>query len=217
MRIEIIKVALRKNALYYIIQLVILYFVIPLVAYTTLLAYSREQSCRIVVFVAQALLPIFSLLLPMAHFNIWLFSEGWESLVACSNKHQSCSIEVIILCFGMLLLLLPAWGLFCCCYGLLWLELVRLFSQCCLVITFYYVCAVLAKNVTLGAIPVVLYVFMCICVGSNTSAQALSMIELYELANHDSMPKYYVMFVLSGLFICIGATLERINVKRILK
>lgn len=215
MRIEIIKMALRKNTLYCITQLVILYIVIPLVAYTTLLDYSREQSCRIVVFVAQALIPIFSLLLPMAHFNIWLFSEGWESLAACSNKHQSCSIETLILCFVMLLLLLPAWGLFCCFYGFLWLELIRLFSQCCFVITLYYICAVLTKNVALGAIPIVLYVFMCICVGSNGLAQAISMIELYELANYDSMPKYYVMLVLSGLFICIGATLEHISVRRI--
>lgn len=217
MRIEIIKIALRKNAVYCMMQLIILYIAIPLVAYTTLLEYSREQSCRIVIFVAQTLLPIFSLLLPMAHFNIWLFSEGWESLVACSNKHRTCSVEVFILCFGMLLLLLPAWGLFCYCYGFLGLELIRLFSQCCFVITFYYVCAVLVKNVTLGAIPIVLYVFLCICVGSNASAKALSIIELYELANHDSIPKYYTMFVLSGLFICIGATLERINIRRISK
>lgn len=214
MRVEIIIMAIRKNIVYFIIQLVIIYLAMPLVVYTTILEYSLEQSCRIVVFVAQALLPLFSLLLPMAHFNIWLFAEGRESLIACSNKHRSCSGEVFALCFGTLLLLLPAWGLFCCCYGFLWMELIRLFSQCCFVITFYYVCAVLAKNVTLGAIPIILYVFMCICVDGNTSVQALSMIELYDLASPDSMPKYFVMFAISGLLIFIGAVLERINLRR---
>lgn len=214
MRLDIIKMAIRKNVLYSMLQLVIVYIALPIVSYVTLLEYPREQSCRVVVFVAQTLLPIFSMLLPISHFNIWLFNEGRESLIACSSKHRTCLGEVVILCLGMLLILLPAWGLFCCCYGFLWLELIRLFSQCCFVITSYYACTVLAKNVTLGAVPIILYLFMCICVSSKSGFEDLSIMELYELASYDSMRKYCIIFAFSGIFTCIGTMLEHISIRR---
>lgn len=208
MRKKLIIIAFRKNKLHYLLPLTIIYGILPLISFSTIVTYGLEQSCRIVVFSAQALVPIFSLLFPMAILNIWIGNEGWETLQSCNRRHRSCSDEIVFLCLAFWVVILPFFLLFWSVYGFLWMEIVRLYAQCLLVMSAQYFCTVFTRNVTLGCIPITVYLFSCICLNDKEGYADFSILELYSLSDSLLMKKYISIYLVSLLLIVIGKIAE---------
>lgn len=208
MRSKIIRVALQNNLLHLIIPLSVLYIVLPIIGYSTFDQSDIDKSMRTIIWAAQALLPLCWLLLPMAHFNIWFNPLGKEALVACSSNHRSCVGEIIFVCICIAAALFLAFLLFSVFYGFLWLELIRLYAQCLFSVASYYLCTVLSGNVTLGALPIAVYLFFCICLNDIADYSVLFILDLQNLAEYAQLGKYTSIYCISLLLIVEGSILE---------
>lgn len=213
MRAKIISVALQKNPLHLIIPLSVLYIVLPIIGYSTFYQSDIDESMRTVIVAAQVLLPLCVQLLPIAHFNIWFNPLGKEALVVCSHNHRSCAGEIILICIYVAVALSLAFLLFSIFYGFLWLELIRLYAQCLFSLAAYYLCTVLSKNVTLGALPVAVYLFLCICLNDIVDYSTLCILDLQNLAEYTPLGKYISIYCISFLLILGGDVLEEKSLK----
>ena len=208
MKSKIIRVALQKNLLHLLIPLSALFIVLPIIGYSTFAQSNIDESRRTIIWAAQALLPLCCLLLPMAHFNIWFNTLGKEALVACSNNHRSCISEIIYICVCIAVVLFLAFLLFSIFYGFRWLELIRLYAQCLFSVASYYLCTVLSGNVTLGALPIAVYLFFCICLNDIADYSVLFILDLQNLAEYSQLGKYISIYCISFFLIVVGAVLE---------
>lgn len=209
MRLEIIKIAFWKNRLACSIPIVLLYVIFPIIGYFEYSHSGLDSSLYTLIFTVQALFPLSSLLLPMAHFVIWFNPNGNEVLITCSAYHRSCTGEILYFCLCIASMLFPASLLFNLLYGPLVLEFVRLYAQCVFSISLLYLCTVCCKNTTLGALPVVVYLFLCICLNDLPEYNTISILELQSLANSDSIVKYILLYTISLIFIIIGNITEK--------
>lgn len=150
MKTKLIWIAMKKHPLHYILPLVVTYIVLPLIALSSISRFGLEQSCHIVVYATQSIIPAICLLFPMAYFNLWLENDGWEAMVSSTNSQYTISfgLGILIVCYTTMLI--PAFFLFYSTYGFGWLEYLRLCSQCVFIMSLYYTCTIICRNVTLG-------------------------------------------------------------------
>lgn len=197
MNLNILWIAMKKNPFHYIIPLIAVYVILPLIALSSLGCFGMERSSYMVVFAAQSIIPVMCLLFPMAHFNIWLGNNGWEALVASTNRRPICAEGVVMLFIGYATMLIPATFLFYSIYGFGLLEFLRLCSQCAFIMSLYYSCTTISRNVTLGSLPVVVYLFLCLCLYDRADFSIFSILDLSNFANSISMQKYFVLCFIS--------------------
>lgn len=208
MRSRIIRIALQKNPLHLIIPLSVLYIVLPIIGYSTFHQSDIDKSMRTIISAAQTLLPLSCLLLPMTHFSIWFNPLGKEALVSCSSNHRSCIGEIVCVCICIAAALFLAFLLFSIFYGFLWLELIRLYAQCLFSVASYYLCTVLSGNVTLGALPIAVYLLFCICLNDLPDYSVFFVLDLQNLAEYAQLGKYLSIYCISLFLIAGGAILE---------
>jgi len=208
MKLNIIWIAMKKNPFHYIIPFVAVYVILPLIALSSINRFGMERSSYMVVFAAQSIIPVMCLLFPMAHFNIWLGNNGWEALVASANRRPVCAEGVVILFIGHTTMLIPASFLFYSTYGFGLLEFLRLCSQCAFIMSLYYTCTTMSRNVTLGSLPVVVYLFFCLCLNDRADFSMFSILGLSNFANLISMQKYFVLCCISIVLLWRAAKSE---------
>lgn len=209
MRLKTIKIALRKNRLAFSIPLAVLYVFLPIIGYFEYSHAGPDSSLHILIFAAQAIFPLSCLLLPMAHFVIWFNPYGHETLVASSPNHRCCTGEVMVFCLCIAALLFPISLFFTLLYGPLVLEFIRLYAQCVFSLSLFYLCTACCKNTTLGALPIVVYLFLCVCLSDLPEYNLISILELQRLADSDSIVKYIILYVISFCFIITGNRIEK--------
>lgn len=197
MKLKIIWMAMKKNPFHYIIPLVAVYVILPLIALSSFNRFGMERSSYMVVFAAQSIIPVMCILFPMAHFNLCLGNEGWEAIVSCTNSQYAFAEGVVILFISHTIMLIPASFLFYSIYGFGLLEFLRLCAQCAFIMSLYYACTAISRNVTLGSLPVVLYLFLCLCLNDRAEFSVFSILDLSNFANFTSMQKYFVMYCIS--------------------
>lgn len=208
MKPKIIGLAMKKNPLHFLMPLATVYIILPLIACSSFNRYGAEQSSYIVIFAAQSTIPVTCLLLPMAHFNLWLGNDGWEAIVSCTSKSHACAEGVVILFLSYTTMLIPTFFLFYTIYGFGLLEFLRLCSQCLFVMSTYYFCTIICRNVTLGSLPVVVYLFLCLCLYDRPEYKVFSILDLSNFANPMSILKYLVLCCIAIMLLWYAAKLE---------
>lgn len=209
MRIKIIKLAIRKNRYTILIPVAVIYLVLPIIGYFEYQHSGLSGSLYTIVFASQSLFPLCCLLMPMAHFAIWFNPYGHETLIASSHNHRCCTCDMLCMYLCIAVILLPASLFFNLLYGPLGLECIRLYAQCIFCVSLFYLCTVCCKNTTLGALPIIVYLFMCVCLNDLPEYNKFSILELHRLATLDSIVKYIILYVISICFLIIGNKIER--------
>lgn len=147
----------------------------------------------------------------MAYFNLWLENDGWEAMVSSTNSQYTISfgLGILIVCYTTMLI--PAFFLFYSTYGFGWLEYLRLCSQCVFIMSLYYTCTIICRNVTLGGLPAVIYLFLCLSLNDRAEFSKFSILDLSNLASFMSMKKAVLLYCISLVLLWGTAKLERHN------
>lgn len=210
MRIRLIQIVLKRTPIQLILPLAVIYVVLPSIGIMSYQSSGVSESQNLMIYAAQVFLPICSLLWPMAYLQMWVDDDCVETLISCNRRHTSCLGELLLLYLGYMIILLLPFVAFCVFYGFVPLEYVRVGVQCLFSMATFYATTQLLKNVTLGSLPIITYLFMCVCFSWNPDFESLSIIKATAIYSFSDLLKSYVPYAVSAvLLLCIFALLEK--------
>lgn len=209
LRAKLLTVALRKSRLLTWIPVLVIYCLVPGATISTYLDEGAFEASNTFVYSTQLLFPVCSVLWPMGYLHIWIEGDGCEALRAYSMYHKSCTGEMLLLFGTYLGLILPTilFGTILC--RISWLEYVRLSIQIAIAMCCFYFLAMLLKNVTLGSIPVLSYLFFCFCISGSADLASLSLLEPFISAKGSNWMTLICALALSLLLFLFGHLLDR--------
>ena len=206
MRTHLIHIVLKRTPIQLILPFAVAYVILPTIGVMSYQSSGAADSQRMMIYAVQIFLPICALLWPMAYMQMWVDDDCIEALIACNHRHKSCLAEILLLYLLYVVMLLPPSAVFFITYGFLPLEYVRIAVQCLFATTVFYTATMLFRNVTLGSLPIITYLFICICFSGNTDFQALSIIKPTAIYTLGEMVDNYSVYVFaSTLLLCIFA------------
>lgn len=206
MRIRLIRIVLKRTSAQLIIPIVAAYVVLPAIGIMSYQSSGVSESLDLMIYATQVFLPICSLLWPMAYMQMWVDDDCVETLISCNRRHKSCLGELLLLYLGYMVMLLPPFIVFCIVYGFMPLEYVRIGVQCIFTVAIFYTATQLLKNVTLGSLPIITYLFICVCFSENSDFQLLSIIKPIAIYSMLELGKNYIAYVIIAvLLLCVYA------------
>lgn len=210
-RLQLIWLVLRRNRLLTAIPVVVAWVLIPYSALSARATYDIGEGGRSFIYASQMMLPICTILWPMAYLHNWVEGDGAEALRACDRYHKSCFIEVALFYAMMALLMLPTMLLGVTVFQLSWLEYGRLLLQCFSAAGAFYFCVMLCGNVTIGAIPVIGYLFFCIAIANEPDLAYMSIIEPNKVAEKANWSMLLTVAAVCAWLTAAGYALDRLR------
>lgn len=214
-RLQLIWLVLRRNRLLTAIPAVVAWALIPYSALSAMAAYDIVDGATTFLYASQMMLPICAILWPMAYLHSWVEGDGVETLRACDLYHKSCFVEVVVFYAMMALLMLPTMLLGVKVFHLSWLEYGRLLLQCFSVAGAFYFCVMLCGNVTIGAIPVIGYLFFCIAIANEPDLAYMSIIEPNKMAEKANWSMLLTVAAVCAGLTAAGYALDRLRKRMI--
>lgn len=209
-RLRLIRITFRRTLAQVLLPVGMLYGVLPAVAVSTYQAKDAAGSLSVLLYVAQALVPVCGILWPMAYLHPWVEGDSREALKACRGKYRTCLGEVLLLYVGYLAIQVPVFIAFFTVYGFFWMEFVRLSVQCLFVTAAFYAFAQLAGSVTIGSLPVIAYLLLCVCFAGKPELAGFSILSPYSMAEAGGLCSIYLpIAAVSILLLLLGAAVER--------
>lgn len=210
MRIRLIRIVLKRTPAQLIIPIVAAYVVLPAIGIMSYQSSGVSESLDLMIYATQVFLPICSLLWPMAYMQMWVDDDCVETLISCNHRHKSCLGELLVLYLGYMTMLLLPFVAFCIVYGFVPLEYVRVGIQCLFAMATLYAATQLLKNVTLGSLPIITYLFICVCFSGNPDFQLLSIIKSIRINSlHELASDYTVYVFVAVLLLYVSAILGK--------
>ena len=210
MRTRLIRIVLKRTPAQLILPLAVIYVVLPSIGIMSYQSSGVSESQNLMIYAVQVFLPICSLLWPMAYMQMWVDDDCVETLISCNRRHKSCLGELLLLYLGYMTMLLLPFVAFCIVYGFVPLEYVRVGIQCLFATATLYAATQLLKNVTLGSLPIITYLFICVCFSWNPDFESLSIIKATAIYSFSELLKSYIPYAVSAvLLLCVFALLEK--------
>lgn len=210
MRTRLIRIVLKRTPTQLILPLAVIYVVLPSIGIMSYQSSGVSESQNLMIYAAQVFLPICSLLWPMAYMQIWVDDDCAETLISCNRRHKSCLGELLILYLGYMVMFIPPFMIFCIIYGFVPLEYVRVGIQCLFAMATLYAATQLLKNVTLGSLPIITYLFICVCFSGNSDFEALSILKGNAVSSVCKLAQDYFPFACGSILLfAMGAKCER--------
>ncbi len=206
---KLLVIVLRKAKLLAVLPVFLIYCLVPSVTLSKYFSTGVFEASTMFICLSQMLFPLCSILWPMGYLHIWVEGDICEALRAHSVHHKSCSGEMLLLFVIYLLLMLPVVLFATVLYQVIWLEYVRLVIQTTIVMCCFYFLSMLFKNVTIGAIPVISYLFLCFCISDSADLSVLSILEPFKSAEESNWFNLIFIEVVSVLLFCLGHLLDR--------
>lgn len=217
-RVRLIRLTFRRTLAQALLPVIMLYAVLPMVAAATYRPSDLSKSLSVLIYLAQALIPVCGILWPMAYLHPWVEGDSREALKACRGKGQTCLGEVVLLYLGYLILQVPVFMAFFAAYGFLWMEFVRLSAQCLFVLAAFYAFAQLSGSVTIGSLPVIAYLLLCVCFAGKPELAGFSILAPYVLADAGGLCSVYLPVAAASMaLLLLGAGIERWMLTRFLR
>lgn len=186
LRVKLLTIVLRRTRLLALLPFLIIYCLIPGVTLSKYFSAGVFEASATFIYSTQLLIPLCSILWPMGYLHIWIEGDGCETLRAYSLYHKSCTGEMLLLYGTYLFVILPIVLFAVVLLQVTWLEYVRLVIQITIVMCCFYFMALLFKNVTIGAIPVISYLFLCFCISGSADLSVLSILEPLKSAEESN-------------------------------
>lgn len=210
MRTRLIQIVLKRTPAQLILPLVVVYVVLPSIGIMSYQSSGVSESQNLLIYAAQVFLPICSLLWPMAYMQIWVDDDCIETLISCNRRQKSCLEEMLLLYLGYMATLLPPFIAFYIVYGFIPLEYIRIGVQCLFSMAVFYAATQLLRNVTLGSLPIITYLFLCICFSDNSDFEALSILKGDAVSSVCELVQNYFPFACSSILLfAMGVKCER--------
>ena len=212
-RVKLITIILRKCKMIGFFPFMVTYCILPCITLSKYFTVGASEACDTFIYMSQVFFPLCSLLWPMGYLHIWIEGDACESLHAYSKYHKSCIGEMLLLYGAYLLLISPIIIFAVILFQVSWLEFFRLIIQTCIVISFFYFMAMLFRNVTIGCIPVISYLFLCLYISGSAEFASFSIIEPTHPVEFANWRTLYTSFLLSLFAFLLGYLLDRFGKK----
>lgn len=210
MRTRLIQIVLKRTPIQLILPIAVAYVILPAIGIMSYQSSGVSESLDLMIYATQVFLPICSLLWPMAYMQMWVDDDCIETLISCSHRHKSCLGEILLLYLGYMIMLLLPFVAFFAAYGFVPLEYIRIAVQCLFTMAIFYAATQLFKNVTLGSLPIITYLFICVCFSGNPDFQLLSIIKSIKINSlHELAASYTVYVFIAVLLLCVSALLGK--------
>lgn len=171
-RLQLIRLTFRRTLPLFLAPIVSAYLVLPLIAAAGLASGNWEIALANLVYGEQAIVPLGGLLWAFAYLQVWVDSDGEETMRACRRGKHVCAAELLMLNIGFTVMLLPALAAGTLFFGSLWTEYLRLITQVFSFTGLYYLVAILLRSVTMGGMLVLAYQLFCIFFCRNADGDA---------------------------------------------
>lgn len=209
LRFRLLYLILRRSIFLSLLPILVAYCFLPSLTVTRLLKEGSSEALQIFVYASQILLPLCGILWHMGYLHIWIEGDSYETLCSYSAYHKSCIGEMIILSALYVLMLLPVILFAVLALNASWLEYVRLAIQIFFVSGFFYFVAIVFRNVTIGCIPVIVYLFFCFCISGSADFAAYSIIEPQHVAEQHNWVALLLLMPVSIVIFSVGYLYDR--------
>lgn len=213
LRVKLVNIILRKNIVIVLLPVIIAYCLLPIISLVKYFSLGVSEARNIFIYMAQVFIPLCGLLWPMGYVHIWVEGNGCETLRACSTYHKSCIGELFLLYGVYLLIILPTIVFAVVLYQVSWLEYIRLILQFAIVINLFYFMVMLFRNVTIGCIPVIMYLLFCFYISGSADFSLFSIIEPNLPAEHSNWNTLLILFPVSFVALLLGYLSDRFGIK----
>ncbi len=194
--LQLIRLTFRRTLPLFLAPIVSAYLVLPLIAAAGLASGSWETALENLTYGEQAILPVGGLLWAFAYLQVWVDSDGEETMRACRRGKHVCAAELLMLNIGFAVMLLPALVAGTLFFRPLWTEYARLIPQGFFFTGLFYLAAILLRSVTMGGMLVLVYHLFCVFFCRNVEMRGYCLIRPDALANEAAFP--YIPILLSG-------------------
>lgn len=209
LRLRLLHLILRRSTFLSLLPILVACCFLPGLTVAKFLREGSSEALQVFVYASQILLPLCGILWHMGYLHIWIEGDTYETLCAYSTYHKSCIGEMIILSVMYMLLLFPVILLVVLTFNASWLEFVRLAIQIFFVSGFFYFAAMIFRNVTIGCIPVIGYLFLCFCICGSAEFASYSIIEPQHAAEQHNWVTLLVLVPISISAFLVGYLCDR--------
>lgn len=207
-RLQLIRLTFRRTLPLFLAPIVIAYIVLPLIAATGLVSGNRENALGNLIYGEQAMLPVGALLWAFAYLQVWIDSDGEETMRACRQEKHVCSAELLMLNAGFMVMLLPVLLAGTLFFGSLWAEYARLIVQVFFFTGVFYLASVLLRSVTMSGMLVLAYQLYCVFFCRSAEMRGYCLVRPDAIAGTAGFP--YIPILLFGVAVyLIGAVMEQ--------
>ena len=186
LRLKLLRIIMRNCKPLFFIPIIIAYCLLPGVSAIKYFYVDPSEARSTFIYMAQVFIPLCGLLWPMGYLHVWVEGDGCEALRACTKYHKTCVGELLLLCSAYLLMVFPTIAFAVIMFHLSWLEYMRLALQFSIIINFLYFMIMLLKNVTIGCIPVVAYLLLCLYISGSADFADTGMCILWRFGQSPS-------------------------------
>lgn len=212
-RMRLLAIILRNSRVLLWLPPVIAYVFIPFVTISKFRSHGIADAARCFIYLIQVLFPLCGLLLPMGYLHVWVEGDGCEALRSCSSHHKSCFGELLLLYALFTLMLVPVFVFSVILFDVSWFEFVRTVLQTGIILNVLYFMIMLSRNVTIGCIPVIAYIFFCFYISGSAEFASFSIIAPVIPAEQFNWNIMLVVFPISVFFLISGYLLDRFGKK----
>lgn len=207
-RFRLIWLTVRNAWLLMIMPILSAYVILPLVYITCFYWCTQEELLNNTIFTIEAIMPISGLLWILAYLQMWIDSDGEETMRACYRGKHTSSADLIILTIIYLIALIPVFFLFRVAGTDLWQEYFRAVVQTFLYGSILYLAAVGLHSTAMGSMLLLAYHLFCISFSRQEKIRAFCLIQPNIHAEDASLP-YFVILVASAFLYFVGTIIER--------
>lgn len=208
-RLTLISITVKSSALLFFVPLFVAYLVLPFF-YTSLSNIDdKEYVVQRLYYIAQTLIPVCSILWPMAYLQILIDSDGQETMRACKHGRYTCVWELVLLELILLFTLAPMAGVSINLFGLRVGEFIRLLSQISFAYGLLYFTSILLQSVSMAGMIIVSYLLFSVIFSESEALSKICIINNSLVTIDDIMMRYVPAFILAIIFYALGNFFEK--------
>lgn len=208
-RLRLLYLILRRSVFLSFFPVLVVCCFIPCITVTRLWNESDAEALQIFAYASQILVPLCAMLWPMGYLHVWLEGDAFEALRSYSTYHKTCVGELLVLSTIYMLMLFPVIMFAVFVLDASWLEYFRLIIQALFISGCFYFSAMAFRNVTIGSIPVIGYLFLCFCISGSAEFASISIIEPQHLADQHNWVTLLLLIPSSVVLYFAGYSVDR--------
>ena len=207
-RFQLIRLTYRRTLPLFLASVILAWLILPLIGVVGLASGDREGVLANLIYGEQALLPVGGLLWAFAYLQMWVDSEGEETMRACRRGKYVCAAELLMLTAGFAVMLLPVFAAGMLFFGPLWGEYARLTVQVFFFTGAFYLASILLHSVSMSGMLVLAYHLFCVFFCRSAEMQGYCLVRPDRMAGEVPVP-YMPLILVGAVMYLIGMQIER--------
>lgn len=208
-RLRTIRIAVTCSAYLFAVPILMGYVIMPLFYMSLSSIEDKAYVVQRILYVAQTLIPVSSILWPMAHLQIRVGEDGWEAMRACKRGNSTCLWDLILLELLFLTMLFPLAAAFSVLFEFRIWDFVRLTLQILFAYGVLYLLSIIMRSVSMSGMVVISYFLFSTLFAGTEGFESICIIHNSLLSFEDAISHCLPILVLIVICHGIGYCLEK--------